>query len=326
MSRCLDGAAHLIVIDHVVTPTTARADVGLSASTFAEADGTFINNEGRAQRFFRVFEPTGDVQEGWRWIRDLMIAAGRPEAKAWQTLDDITAALASDLPGLAAIRDVAPPATFRIAGLKVAREPHRYSGRTAMGANVTVHEPKPPDDPDTALSFTMEGYDGQPPSALIPRYWVPGWNSVQAINHYQSEVGGPLRGGDPGRRVIEPGAGTPPPYFDRIPLPFEPQADEWLCVPLHHIFGSEELSVLAPAIAERMTPACVALGRDDLQRADVKDGDEVRVTVGEGSHRLIVREVLSMPSGIAGVLVGLPSAPWLPLPARARIAKVEATR
>ena len=122
VSRCLDGAAHLIVIDHVVTPTTARADVGLSAGTFAEADGTFINNEGRAQRFFRVFEPTGDVQESWRWIRDLMIAAGRPEAKAWQTLDDITAALASDLPGLAAIRDVAPPATFRIAGLKVARE------------------------------------------------------------------------------------------------------------------------------------------------------------------------------------------------------------
>ena len=169
VSRCLDGAAHLIVIDHVVTPTTARADVGLSASTFAEADGTFINNEGRAQRFFQVFEPTGDVQEGWRWIRDLMIAAGRTEAEALATLDDITAALASDIPGLAAIRDVAPPATFRIAGLKVAREAHRYSGRTAMGANVTVHEPKPPDDPDSALSFTMEGYDGQPPSALIPR-------------------------------------------------------------------------------------------------------------------------------------------------------------
>ena len=98
VSRCLDGAAHLIVLDHVVTPTTARADVGLSAGTFAEADGTFVNNEGRAQRFFQVFAPTGDVQESWRWIRDLMIAAGRSEAKAWQTLDDITAALASRPP------------------------------------------------------------------------------------------------------------------------------------------------------------------------------------------------------------------------------------
>jgi len=325
VSRSLGGVAHLIVIDHVVTPTTAGADIRLPASTFAGGDGTFINNEGRAQRFFQVFEPAGDVQESWRWIRDLMIAAGRPGADSWHTLDDITAALASDIPALGAIRDVAPPATFRIAGLKVAREAHRYSGRTAMGANLTVHEPKPPDDPDSALSFTMEGYDGQPPSALIPRYWTPGWNSVQAINHYQSEVGGPLRGGDPGRRVIEPGSGTPPPYFDRIPPRFELQAGEWLCVPLHHIFGSEELSVLAPAIAERMPPACVALGTDDLRRVGVRDGDEVMLTVGDGSYRLVACEVSSMPSGVAGVLVGLPSMPWLALPARGRIVRHEAT-
>ena len=150
---------------------------------------------------------------------------------------------------------------------------------------------------------------------------------MQAINHYQSEVGGPLRGGDPGRRLIEPGAGTPPPYFDRIPPPFEPQADEWLCVPLHHIFGSEELSVLAPAIAERMPRRMRRARPETISSAQTsRTATRSTVTVGDGSHRLIVREVLSMPSGIAGVLVGLPSAPWLPLPARARIAKVEATR
>jgi hypothetical protein len=84
--------------------------------------------------------------------------------------------------------------------------------------------------------------------------------------------------------------------------------------------------VLAPAIAERMPPACVALGTGDLLRVGVKDGDAVTLTAGDGAHRLIVCEVLSMPAGIAGVLVGLPSAPWLPLPARARIEKVEATQ
>jgi len=304
----------------------ARADVGLSAATFAEGDGTLVNNEGRAQRFFQVFEPAGEVRESWRWIRDLITAAGRPEAGAWHTLDDIAAALAAGVPGLAAIGDAAPPATFRIAGLKVAREAHRYSGRTAMGANVTVHEPKPPDDPDSALSFTMEGYDGQPPPALIPRYWAPGWNSVQAINHYQSEVGGPLRGGDPGRRVIEPGTASPPAYFDRIPPSFEPRPDEWLCVALHHIFGSDELSALAPAIAERIPHAFIALCADDLRRVGVVDGGDVTLTVGGGSHGLVAREVASMPPGIAGVLVGLPSAPWLELPARGRIVAREATR
>jgi NADH-quinone oxidoreductase subunit G len=172
----------------------------------------------------------------------------------------------------------------------------------------------------------MEGYQGQPPSSLIARFWVPGWNSVQAVNHYQAEVGGPLRGGDPGKRVIEPGSGTPPPYVDRIPPRFEPAADEWLCVPLHHIFGSEELSVLAPAIVERMAPAYVALGTDDLRRANVTDGDEVLLTVGDTSHRLVARGVSSMPSGIAGVPVGLPSMPWVPIPAKGRIHKVEPSR
>ena len=34
---------------------------------------------------------------------------------------------------------------------------------------------------------------------------------------------------------------------------------QWLAVPLYHIFGSEELSVLAPAIAESRPHGYVAL-------------------------------------------------------------------
>jgi NADH-quinone oxidoreductase subunit G len=326
VTRLLDRAAHVIVLDHLATPTTARADVVLPAGTFAENDGTLVNNEGRAQRFYQVFVPAGDVRESWRWIRDVMGAAGRTDAAAWQSLDDVTAALASAMPGLAAIREVAPPATFRIAGLKIAREPHRYSGRTAKDADVTVHEPKPPEDPDSALTFTMEGYAGQPPSALIPRFWAPGWNSVQAINHYQTEVGGPLRGGDPGRRLIEPAPGSAAKDFDGPPAPFDRSATDWWCVPLHHVFGSEELSVLAPGIAERSPRPYVALNPDDLARAGFAEGDEVVVTIGEASGRFAVRALPSLPAGIAGVPAGLPATPWFPVPATARIHKPEAAR
>jgi NADH-quinone oxidoreductase subunit G len=326
VSHLLDRSAHLIVLDHVTTATTDRADVGLPAATFAEADGTLVNNEGRAQRFFQVYAPTGQACESWRWIRDLMIAAGRMEAAAWQTLDDVTAALASAVPALATIRDVAPPASFRVAGLKIAREPHRYSGRTAMDADVTVHEPKPPDDPDSPLTFTMEGYQGQPPSSLIARFWVPGWNSVQAINHYQGEVGGPLRGGDPGRRLIEPADGSRPPYFALVPPPFEPHASEWLCIPVHHIFGSEELSVLAPSVAQRLPHPYVVLNPEDLPRAGVTEGDEVLVRIGDESHHLVVHALPSLPTGIAGVPIGLPSLPWLLIPAKGRIHKLEVAR
>ena len=59
-----------------------------------------------------------------------------------------------------------------------------------MLANISVHEPEPPEDPDAPFSFSMEGYLGHPPPALIPRFWAPGWNSVQAVNKFQDEVGG----------------------------------------------------------------------------------------------------------------------------------------
>ena len=73
-----------------------------------------------------------------------------------------------------------------------------------MLANITVHEPKPPEDFDSPLSFSMEGNPDQPPAALIPFFWSPGWNSIQAVNKYQSEIAGPLRGGPAGVRLIEP--------------------------------------------------------------------------------------------------------------------------
>ena len=92
----------------------------------------------------------------------------------------------------------------------------------------------------------MEGYPGHPPPSLIPRFWAPGWNSVQALNKFQDEVGGPLSGGDPGERLIEPTPAKKTAYFENVPAGFEPRAGEWLLLPLHHIFGSEELSALAP--------------------------------------------------------------------------------
>jgi NADH-quinone oxidoreductase subunit G len=72
----LDRCRHVIAIDHLAHGTTEHAEAVLPAGTFAEADGTLVSNEGRAQRFFQVFTPDGEVQEAWRWLRDLMVAAG----------------------------------------------------------------------------------------------------------------------------------------------------------------------------------------------------------------------------------------------------------
>src|SRR5690606_34359997 len=105
-------------------------------------------------------------------------------------------------------------------------KPHRYSGRTAMYADRSVHEPKPPPDPDSPLSFSMEGQRTGTPPALIPIEWAPGWNSVQSLHRFQEEVAGPLRGGNPGVRLIEPGGGRAT-AAAAVPDAFETRAGEW---------------------------------------------------------------------------------------------------
>jgi NADH-quinone oxidoreductase subunit G len=245
-----------------------------------------------------------------------MSVAGRQEGAAWKHIDDVTAAMAAAIPALARVQQVAPGATFRIAGQKIPREPERYSGRTAMLANISVHEPKPPDDPNTPLSFSMEGTLDQPPAALIPFFWSPGWNSIQATNFYQTEIDGPLRGAMPGVRLVEPATQLQNQYFDQVPPAFARRSDEWLLVPLHHIFGSEELSLSAPAIAELAPKPYVALNAGDAKRLRVEAGEELTVKFNGGAYSLPAKIQAELPLGIAGLPAGLPGLAGINLPIR----------
>ena len=55
------------------------------------------------------------------------------------------------------LRSIFPDADFRMLNAKIPRQTIRYSGRTAMNANIAVSEPKPLQDPDSPLAFSMEG-------------------------------------------------------------------------------------------------------------------------------------------------------------------------
>ncbi|MEK1904673.1 MAG: molybdopterin-dependent oxidoreductase, partial [Pseudomonas sp.] len=208
VDAALAAAKVVIVADHQQTATTAKAHLVLPAASFAEGDGTLVSLEGRAQRFFQVFEPSYYdsnilVREGWRWLHALHSTL-QGKGVDWTQLDQVTAACAASSSILAGITGAAPSASFRIKGLKLAREPLRYSGRTAMRANISVHEPRQPQDQDSPFAFSMEGYSGsQEDRQQIPFAWSPGWNSPQAWNKFQDEVGGHLRAGDPGVRLIE---------------------------------------------------------------------------------------------------------------------------
>ncbi len=312
VDAALAAAKVVIVADHQRTATLERAHLVLPAASFAEGDGTLVSLEGRAQRFFQVFDPTYYdanilVREGWRWLHALHSTL-LGKAVDWTQLDQVTAACAESNPLLAGIRDAAPTASFRIKGLKLAREPHRYSGRTAMRANISVHEPRQPQDKDSAFAFSMEGYAGSAePRQQIPFAWSPGWNSPQAWNKFQDEVGGHLRAGDPGVRLIE-ASGQSLPWF-AVNAAFNPAQGTWQAVPLHHLFGSEENSARAAPVQERIPQPYVALAKDEADRLGVNDGALLALTLGGQTLHLplTIKEELGV--GLVGLPTGLPGIP-----------------
>jgi NADH-quinone oxidoreductase subunit G len=322
----------LIVLDHHTHATAAQADVVLPAGSFAESDGTVVSHEGRAQRYFKVYEPGyydphSLIRESWEWLGALREHESLAER---QGFDQLTAAVGQALPGLREIVQAAPTAQFRMHGLKVAREPHRYSGRTAMRANLSVHEPRQPQDSGTALAFSMEGHNGTQavtrPSALIPYAWAPGWNSPQSWNKFQDEVGGHLHGGDPGIRLIAPSGGNCAARYDeRIPDCFVARAGEWQALPLAHIFGSEELSARAAPLASLIPAAYVALHPADADLLEAQENSTLEVSLPGETVSLPLRRRADLPRGTVGLAVGVPGAPWFCAGATVRLARGSGT-
>jgi NADH-quinone oxidoreductase subunit G len=320
VSGFLAPLKRLIVLEASATQLTDLAHAVLPAATTAEADGTFVNAEGRAQRHFQVFVPEGDVAGSWRWLREIArglekaespsVTAGVRDLASWRDLDDAVSATGRAIPALVRISEAAPSARFRVIGQKIPRQPERFSGRTAMLAHLTVHEPPPPPDPDTPLAFSMEGArPDRLPSPLIPQVWEPGWHSNQALNKYQQEVGGPLRDEWPGIRLIEPDSAADSRWFRDIPSAYRGQADRWRLFQLAHIFGTEELSRRAPAIAERTPAPYLLLAVGDAKNLHLEDGTPVELRLNGNVHTLTVNTDPRMMAGLAGLfLPGYPAA------------------
>lgn len=309
VNAAFEKAQSVIVLDHSETDTVKQADVVLSAASFAEGDGTVVSQEGRAQRFYQVYDPSYykpeyAIKESWRWLHAIETGL-KGKSIIWTVLDDVIDSVVKNVPVLDAIQDVAPDAGYRVHGLKIAREPRRYSGRTALRAPISVHEPKQPVDVDSALTFSMEGYVGpQKAASLVPFAWAPGWNSPQSWNKYQDEVGGHLKGGDSGVRL-----------FDRLPKRparsyVAPSAvmshpESFRLVPMHHIFASGEFTIKTPAMESRIPEAAFAVGEQDAARLNLKDGASLKVQAGETTVSLPVQVIEYLPAGYIGYPVGL---------------------
>ncbi|MGP5011558.1 NADH-quinone oxidoreductase subunit NuoG [Psychrobacter glacincola] len=321
----------VIALDHQLLDWHKDVDIVLPAASFAEADGTLISAEGRAQRFFQVYDneyyhPMSSIKEGWRWLHAVHSSIEGRDVD-WTQLDDVINALIATHPKLAGIKNAAPDADYRMTGLKIARQPRRYSGRTAMRAPISVHEPMQPKDLDTGLTFSMEGYSGkETPSSMIPFANAAGWNSPQAWNKYQDKVGGHLKNGDPGVRMFDQLARLETRQYvapDAISVTTtDMQQGQAKLVPIHNIYASSMMASRSPVVAKQLPVAAWRIGMDDAKDWNIANGDYLAIEIDKQQITLPVQIVGYLAEGCIGYPVGQVSIIHPSMPASVR--KVDA--
>ena len=323
LQAALGRVKRILALDHSETVTTSLAHNVLPVTTPIESNGTWVNSEGRAARAYQVYRPEPWVPQAWEILRDLSGAEGETRSEQWACPEDIIAALADQEPLFMAALDIAPPAGYRQTGRKLARMSLRSSGRTAMPTIKDVRDHlQPPEDPETPFAFSMEGSVNEPPSSLIPRFWSSGWNSQEAINKFQIELGKGLHDGAPGIRLIEP-SGFPKADLDDDPMrstdtKSAPTPDakkgEILLVPCAEIFGTESTSRLSQAIEELCPEPYLQLHPDTARQLGVNTGESRVVRWNHQNLELTIQINSSVAAGIGAVPARFPVTRFLQRP------------
>ncbi|UKJ07165.1 NADH-quinone oxidoreductase subunit NuoG [Solitalea lacus] len=310
-SRC----KQIIVIDHTQSATSAKASVIIPAGIFSECDGTLINNEGRAQRFFQVFQPKNEwLKESWRWLHYCYALKNGIAIDENLSINQFQKQLTETLPQFKGLEQTAPSEDYRVYGQRIPRAPHRYSGRTAIQTNINVSEPKPLTDNDSPMTFTMEGFRGMAPSPLTPFFWSAGWNSVQSINKFQIEVGGPLHNEKPGIKILNTKENEPPKYYAPTINKLQIKDNERLVIPVYHLFGSEELSSKSIAVNELIPEPYIALNEYSLQKLNIKENEKLSFELNNKTYQLPVKVKPELANHIALIPAGLEQLGYIEFP------------
>lgn len=319
INSCLDKIENIIIIDHQYNILHEKANLILPASVFAESDGTLINYEGRAQRFFKCYLPNYYDKElllldSWRWLYLLYDQYLDNQDVKHLCIDNVIDELIHEFPELLGIKKVAPDASYRILGQKLSRSPHRYSGRTSMYANINVHESSVPYDADSMFTFSMEGNSlPQSPHQHIAFAWSPGWNSVQSWNKFQDEVGGHLCHGDPGIKLFNNKLklfgwlNYKVNIYDNI---MNKKNNHWHIVPYWHLFGSEEMSQRSYFIKQAMLDPYVILNKQDAKFLGINDNMMFLLFYCDDQEfKLLIKFSDVLVSGYIGLPIGFPGIP-----------------
>jgi NADH-quinone oxidoreductase subunit G len=302
MQQLMGEGTQVISLDMLENPTLGASDMVLPAASYAESQGSLVNMEGRVQRYFPVFQPANERMPSWQWLLKIAAATGHKSLSKLEHFDDVVAACEKNHAQFDGLAIAAPDNSFRDRGLKIPRQTHRYSGRTAMNAGVNVHEPQQPHDTESPLAYSMEGLNRDQPASLTPYVWSPGWNSNQSLQKFQSEVDGPLKGGTAGQRLIISTAKGATKKSENSTTDMQPH--QWQLVPVYRVHGSEELSVNTDEIAELAGHSFVALGEVVAEKLGVVEGDGAIVASGDIEVSLEVKILQRVAKNCIGFAAG----------------------
>jgi NADH-quinone oxidoreductase subunit G len=262
------ASKNTLVMDQISTATTAKAHCVIATTSFAEQQGTYVNYEGRAQLSFQVYNSQLQARAAWSWLSSVMTSS--------PGFAELTYLCASTMPLLNGLEAVLPERGK--SDMQVPRQPFRYSGRTAMIANLDVHEPKQEQDHESIMAFSMEGASHLKDSSIMAASWAPGWNSNQSISKFQDEVAGSMKGGNSG--VLLPGDAAKQAGYLEVEQTRKGNSGLFELIHAYQIFGSEELSALAQPIQERSVPAFAAIALADAEALGVRTKPGIEIASG----------------------------------------------
>jgi NADH-quinone oxidoreductase subunit G len=308
LKKTLKNINNIIVIDHQKTKIFNYSNIFFPAANFFESSGTLINYELRAQRFFQVYNTNFydnkiNILPSWK-ILNLLNKKRDSKNNFFNNLDEIINACIQNISFLKNIKEAAPDSSFKIIGQKIPRSANRSSGRTALRADIDVHEISQIQDNDTMFAFSMEGSGiYKKYTSFIPFIWSPEWNSSQGIHKFQKEVSGSLLSGNTGKFLLHNKLNNKYMSFSKVPIRLN-KTNNLVIVPYYLLFGSEEISQYSSVIQKKMISPYLIINTKDAQRLKISNKNKVSFTYLSDTYTFYTRFSDSLALGYVALPIG----------------------
>jgi len=238
-------------------------EVLLPISSFSESSGSQLNYQGLIQSHIPATKPSGQCMPAWQWLVNIAKLRDH-DLEHVSDLGQLRDKIATTYPQLAQHWQQHHKG-------QLALQTPRVSGRTAMLANQTVHEPKPFAESGAPYKQSMEGCQaGQDDEQPLAYSWSPGWNSNQSNHKFKDEYRGTELGEQKGLRCI---AATDKKQWYKWQASWSKISKEkWKILPLQKVFGSDSLSLYALPVAQLKASAQLVINASQGQKMDLHAG------------------------------------------------------